>query len=57
MPSARRGPCSGRVLNPPLALDLLAIRADTATVVDDMGRFLKSDEFVSDLVTAIMSPS
>ena len=42
-------PIFGRFLNPPLPLDYLAIRAETAAVVDHVGRFLKSDQLVSDL--------
>ena len=45
-----------RVLYPPFALDLLAIGADASTVVDHVGRVLISDEFVSDLITAVMGP-
>jgi hypothetical protein len=40
----------------PHSLDVLAIRTDTATVVDDLGLFLESDEFISDVVSAMMSP-
>jgi hypothetical protein len=45
-----------RALNPPLALDHLAIRADTPALVDDRGQVLISDEFVPDLVTTIAGP-
>ena len=44
------------ILFGPHSLDVLAIRTDTATVVDDLGLFLESDGFVSDVVNAMMSP-